>query len=270
MSGFSVDWLNLREGADLRARDPSLLNLAIDWLKACDSPAPVVVDLGAGTGASLRALGETKNAHDLRASWRLLDNDDTLLAEANRRHGDSQQLEIFPVDLNSITTRHLEGARLITASALFDLVSLDFIETLIESVTQASAGEPVGIYAALNYDGITEWEPGHPLDKTVLAAFNRDQRRDKGFGPALGPDAGNRLIETLKKAEFEVHGADSPWLLDADDVLLVNRLIEGMAKAVVEYTELDLTALADWIEFRQLNATSGTCKIGHTDVLAFK
>lgn len=51
--GFAPQWLALREPADRAARDTALLARAAHLA----GPAPVIVDLGAGTGASVRALG---------------------------------------------------------------------------------------------------------------------------------------------------------------------------------------------------------------------
>ena len=42
---------------------------------------------------------------------------------------------------------------------------------------------------ALNYDGRIKCAPGDPDDAAIVALVNRHQRTDKGFGPALGPDA---------------------------------------------------------------------------------
>ncbi|MGV8838113.1 hypothetical protein, partial [Cellvibrio sp.] len=59
MSSFSIAWLDLREGADFAARDKTLATQALEWLgQATDpvSPDRIIVDLGAGTGSSLRAL----------------------------------------------------------------------------------------------------------------------------------------------------------------------------------------------------------------------
>ena len=64
MSGFSTDWLDLREDADRRARDRQLLVRARQWLHR-DVPAtqaPVVVDLGAGTGSTLRAFDNSDSS----------------------------------------------------------------------------------------------------------------------------------------------------------------------------------------------------------------
>ena len=59
MSSFSIAWLDMREGADFAARDKSLTTQLLHWLgQATDtiSPDRIIVDLGAGTGSTLRAL----------------------------------------------------------------------------------------------------------------------------------------------------------------------------------------------------------------------
>ena len=61
---FSTEWLDLREGADNAARDASMLADVRAFLAR--SSNPVVVDLGSGTGSTLRAIG------DVEARWRLV------------------------------------------------------------------------------------------------------------------------------------------------------------------------------------------------------
>lgn len=266
MSGFSIDWLDLREDADRRARDTALRERVVDWLAAdptSSADGPVVVDLGAGTGSSLRALDATRPV-----SWRLVDHDQTLLSEAKRRHGSTQRIDTFIMDLSEIDRLPFEGARLVTASALFDLVSAEFIETLTRTLKTQCEQQPLGIYAALNYDGTTHWTPTHPLDEPVLQAFNQDQRKDKGFGPALGPEAGNCMGKRFSDAGFKVDFANSPWVLNGADQPLVSALITGIAGAVADTSGLDKYAVAEWVEFRQAMAASGTCTVGHIDVLA--
>lgn len=88
MSGFSVDWLTLRAGADDRARAPALLERVKVW--AGDGPL-LIADLGGGCGATRRALG----SHLPAARWRLLDNDSALLDQAPP----GADLETVAVDL---------------------------------------------------------------------------------------------------------------------------------------------------------------------------
>ncbi len=270
MSGFSIDWLNLREYADRCARDNGLRLRATQWLEAgIQYPArSVVVDLGAGTGATLRALTGPENMVQASLTWRLVDHDPELLAEARRRHGTTHRLEACIADLAQVARLPLEGARLVTASALFDLVSAGFLETLAARLRLQGQTRPVGVYAALNYDGTTHWSPGHPLDEAVLGAFNRDQRRDKGLGQALGPLAGAHTEVVFAQAGFTVLSASSPWQLDGTDSRLVSELIKGMGAAVARDPTLESAALKDWIRFRQSHVTTGTCEVGHTDILA--
>lgn len=261
MSGFSIKWLNLREDADRRARSITLLNAAKDWLDdaVAANGSAVIADLGAGTGSTLRALTDSyPNSSALR--WRLVDNDQALLNEAQRRHGRANQIELCNVDLSQTSTLPLSDARLVTASALFDLVSADFIDDLARS--------GIAVYAALNYNGITRWTPAHPLDDTVLQAFNQDQQRDKGFGPALGPESASYMIKAFTQAGYQVKQADSPWFLNGVDQAMVSMLIDGIADAVRDHALIDTQALLEWVDFRQSNTTTGTCTVGHTDILA--
>jgi SAM-dependent methyltransferase len=226
-----------------------------------------VVDLGSGTGSTLRAFATIDT--ELEAlNWRLVDQDAALLAEAKRRHGNPHRLKTFELDLTNIPALPLEKADLITASALFDLVSADFIDRLVPAIINNRQQIPAGFYAALNYDGRTSWTPSHPLDDAVLDAFNRDQQRDKGFGRALGPDAATYMEHKFKEANFRVFTASSPWELNSDDSDMVNALITGIGEAVAHDTALDAQAIENWIQFRKANSASGTCTVGHLDLLA--
>ncbi len=286
MSGFSIDWLNLREAADRAARDAHLQQQAAGWLAAApretradarsfqelapaagptatgDSKNPVVVDLGAGTGSTLRALSSVRALSVVNPEWRLVDLDGQLLAEAERRHSRTHRLKCHRLDLTRVTELPLTGARLVTASALFDLASRDFCDALVAQL----AVEHTALYAALNYDGLTQWTPEHSLDAAVLEAFNRDQLRDKGFGPALGPGATDYLAARMAAAGFSVFTAVSPWRLAAADRVLVEELITGIAGAVAPV--LDPVDLEEWRHFRLHHAATGICVVGHRDLLA--
>ncbi|HVK99297.1 MAG TPA: hypothetical protein VM553_05760 [Dongiaceae bacterium] len=257
MSGFSVEWLDLREPADRAARDSALAQQALADLK----PGSVVVDLGAGSGSTLRALTET-GANEIR--WRLVDLDDVLLTEASRRHGATHAIETFLLDLKQPQRLPLQDAALVTASALFDLVSTAVVDQLIEHLRSRA----IPLYAVLNYDGIMQWQPIHPLDESVRQQFNLDQKRDKGLGPALGPQAGSYLEHALREKHYDVHVRSTPWQLGPDDHALVTALIDGIAAAVSQQGELADDALTAWAEFRRRHVQDGQCTIGHVDLLA--
>lgn len=264
MSGFSIAWLDLRESADFAARAKDLITRLLAWLASQQTSSgaePLVVDLGAGTGSTLRAMAKLGAP---KLVWRLVDHDGALLDEALKRHRKDFLIEDYQADLTIMNELPLGGARLVTASALFDLVSRDFVDTLVARLRWQRAG----LYAALSYDGTMTWTPAHALDAAVLAAFNEDQLRDKGFGPALGPAAADYLEHALRSAGYEVFTAMSPWLLDAKDAALIAELVNGISAAVATGYGLDAAGLNEWKNFRLANSANGRCSVGHLDILA--
>jgi hypothetical protein len=110
----------------------------------------------------------------------------------------------------------------------------------------------------------------HPLDQQVLEAFNEDQTTDKGFGPALGPDACNYVKQALEQAGFGVRLATSPWQLEGKDSQLVTELIQGIGRAVQSRPQITREYITDWLAFRLAHVTTGSCRVGHTDLLAVR
>jgi len=266
MSGFSIEWLNLREASDHKARDRHLLKTAANWLNDLKSKDKVIVDLGSGTGSTIRGLQRyTTLAPSIQ--WRLVDNDPELLAEAVHRHSEEYSIESFLVDLSATQKLPLESVSLITASALLDLVSSNFIRDLCQLIKEKNEGRPLGFYSALNYDGCIKWTPFHPLDAAILMNFNTDQRRDKGFGPALGPDATDFLKTQFHSTKFQCLSAKSPWLLGSADYLLTESLINGISGVAIQTGGLTNSDIQDWKTFRIENVRTGTCYLGHTDIL---
>jgi len=266
MSGFSIEWLNLREASDHRARDRHLLKTAANWLNDLKSKDKVIVDLGSGTGSTIRGLQRSATLAP-SIQWRLVDNDPELLAEAIHRHSEEYSIESFLVDLSATHKLPLESVSLITASALLDLVSGNFIRNLCQLIKEKNEGRPLGFYSALNYDGCIKWTPFHPLDAAIAMNFNTDQRRDKGFGPALGPDATDFLKTQFLSTKFQCLSAKSPWLLDSADYLLTESLINGISGVAIQTDELTNSDIQDWKTFRIKNVRAGTCYLGHTDIL---
>ena len=266
MSGFSIEWLNLREASDHKARDRHLLKTAANWLNDLKSKDKVIVDLGSGTGSTIRGLQRyTTLAPSIQ--WRLVDNDPELLAEAVHKHSEEYSIESFLVDLSATQKLPLESVSLITASALLDLVSSNFIRDLCQLIKEKNEDRPLGFYSALNYDGCIKWTPFHPLDAAILMNFNTDQRRDKGFGPALGPDATDFLKTQFHSTKFQCLSAKSPWLLGSADYLLTESLINGISGVAIQTGGLTNSDIQDWKTFRIENVRTGTCYLGHTDIL---
>jgi len=279
MSGFSADWLALREPADHRARDRALMA----DLGSCFAGRSglKIADLGCGTGSNLRALAPFL---PMRQSWRLIDHDPALLAAARGEIAawadrvdaeDATEIVIVKADRGLTVSFHEadlardpgaalpETVDLVTAAALFDLVSAAWIARFADALARRRAV----FYTALTYTGEATWSPPHPADAAIVAAFNRHQKGDKGFGPSEGPAASDRLSESLQAKGYRVATADSPWRLDpATEKALIAELAAGIAEAAVAAGEVSGALAADWLSSRK---TGAACEIGHADLLAF-
>lgn len=276
MSGFDDGWLALREPADHSARNDEVAARMRAHFAGRHTLS--VVDLGCGTGSNLRALAPLLSPVQ---RWHLVDGDAALLdaarrrladwADAARMTGDGMELErdgrriAVCFECADLTRRDLgfmeTGAELVTAAALFDLASREWIDRLVGSL----ARRRVPLYALLSYDGTAMWEPAHPLDTDILAAFNRHQQTDKGFGPALGPQAGETLRHVLEGAGYTVWSGDSPWELTPDHATLLAPLVDGIAAAAAEIDPAQRAAFEAWArDRRQARRTV----IGHLDLFA--
>lgn len=261
MSGFDKAWLALREPADRRARHGGLTEALSIYVRSL--PDPLVFDIGCGTGSTWRSLAGRLPAG---ARWLMLDNDPLLLDEAARRIGRDAGVTFRRQDLADIDALPLEGVGVVTASALFDLCSEPFCAALADRLASARCG----LYAALNYDGTMRWSPAHPLDAQMVALFNSHQHTDKGFGPALGPDAAACLARHLAARGFTVRVEDSPWHLDAGSAELQAHLLRGLRRPLLEISDLPEATVDGWLEYRlgAIGTPGGSGLVGHADLLA--
>jgi hypothetical protein len=281
MNDFSPDWLRLREPADHRARSPEIAAAVARLFAGRERIA--IVDLGAGLGSNLRALAPTLPCAQ---TWRLVDHDPDMLAAARdelarwapaRRDGNSLTLGLPNGHEATVTTHCLDLAHdidalfettpdLLTAAALFDLVSADWIDRL----AQAAADREVPVYAALTYDGEDSGDPPHPLDAAMLAALHVHQHRDKGFGPAAGPDASAIMRQAFASRRYDVTTAPSPWLLDESDSAMLTMLGDGVVHAVRETALMTVAELHEWRDAHMPNGRWRGVRwtVGHVDLLA--
>jgi SAM-dependent methyltransferase len=264
MSGFTAEWLGLREPHDARARNREVLD-AVAAAAAAAGGAIAVVDLACGTGATLRALASRLPA---RQDWRLVDNDLSLLARAaSGASARGVTVTRIPVDLSRDLEAALDGPiDLVTTSALLDLVSADWLDRLVVEV----AARRLPLYAALSYDGRVAFGPADPLDAAVIAAVNRHQQTDKGFGPALGPGAAEAAIAGFKKANYTVVHGRSDWHLAPRDHEIQRDMLAGWAGAAREIGALSLADAAAWLTRRRDLVAAGrsTITVGHVDLFA--
>lgn len=260
MSGFSAQWLALRGPYDQAARNRTVLGAVAAAFAGAASVE--VTDLGCGTGSTMRAVSPALPAMQ---SWRLVDNDEALLAVAAKsvRRGGI----VTPVvnDLARDIEQVLVTCDLVTTSALLDLVSGDWLDRLVASLVRRSCP----FYAALSYDGLVELTPENRHDATVIAAVNRHQLTDKGFGPALGPNAAALAPERFRRAGFAVTEGRSDWQFAASDRDIQREILAGWAGAAAEIG-VAAPILDAWLDERRAHVAAGrsTMRVGHIDFFA--
>jgi SAM-dependent methyltransferase len=279
---FDADWLALREPFDHAARSLHLARRLAERLPA----RPRLIDLGAGTGSMFRFLAPIIGRGQ---DWTLVDADPALLddafgrtaAWARRQHfaatsgGDALlvstprglwRMRALQSDLGdeSLPLPLREGGRgrgsaptgagvdAVVCSALLDIVSARYLERMFDQLA-------VPFLACLTVDGRDAWLPLHPSDASVRTAFRRDQRREKGFGPALGTAAPAFALRALAARGFVIASAPSDWRIPRTALRMLRALIEGRGMG-------DVT----WQEARLRQALRGrlAITIGHRDILA--
>lgn len=262
MSSFTANWLTLREPYDGRARNPAVRSAVAAAFAGWQSLS--VVDLACGTGATVRALAEHLPP---RQNWKLVDNDFGLLSRAAEVSHPRAKVTTAAIDLARDLEAALDGpVDLVSTSALLDLVSDGWLERLaIEA-----AARKLPLYAALTYDGHVSFEPADPFDVTVMSAVGVHQRRDQGFGPALGPDAASRVVTRLEAVGYSVVQGAADWVLGPQDREIQSQLLESWAGAARETRRLPISEIIAWFARRRDAVTDGqtSIRVGHVDVFA--
>ena len=267
MESFSADWLALREPADHAARSRALTAAVAAAL--ADRPATRAVDLASGTGSNVRYL-MPRLPHVQH--WTLVDHDPALLAQAWRLltplgQAAGRSFDVRSGDLTALDTVSLDGCALVTASALLDLVSEDWLRALARRCREAG----VAVLFGLTYDGRIECDPVDADDERVRALVNRHQHGEKGFGPALGPDAASVADVCFRAEGYAVQVAQSDWMLTPDQHELQRALVEGWAGAAKEMAPGDAAPIDAWRARRlaHIDAGRSSLRVGHQDLAAW-
>ena len=271
MESFSADWLALREPADHAARgaEPAAALVSALAARLVGRPGTRAVDLAAGTGSNVRYLMPRLSPIQ---HWTLVDHDPALLAQAWRLllpigAAAGRSFDVRQGDLAALDTVSFDDCALVTASALLDLVSEHWIRALAQRCRAAGSD----VLCALTFDGRIACEPVDVDDERVRGLVNQHQRGEKGFGPALGPEA-TRVAEACFRAEgYDVRVAPSDWLLTPQQHELQRALIAGWASAAQELAPDDAAIIEAWRARRVAHIDGGRSRlrVGHHDLAAW-
>jgi hypothetical protein len=263
----SSDWLALREQEDARARSRRLALAAARRLE----PGPIVIhDLGSGTGSMMRWLAPLLPGPQ---TWVLHDWNTSLVDHASNG--------VTPLDRErrpvSVRTRHqelalldpddLEGASLVTASALIDVLTSEELRT----VARACVAIGCPVLLSLNVIGDVLLDPRDPRDDAFAAAFNAHQQRLVGGRRLVGP-SGVAVAERLfLDAGWSVRTASTSWRLDDRNPRLLEEWFDGWLDAALEQCpDLEVEG-AEYRALRSAQARHETLSavVVHTDLLAW-
>ncbi|MES1930531.1 glycosyl transferase, group 1 [Salinisphaera dokdonensis CL-ES53] len=268
---FAGDWLALREPLDHAARNSRLTAAAAERLHTSREKKPqTIVDLGSGSGSNLRYLAPRFPGPQ---HWRLLDHDPALLAAATRASASTRDAAGDPVDISADVVdlgqagwhSQLDGAALVTASALFDLVTADWVRDLARA---CASREAPGLFV-LSVDGDISLSPSDVDDNVVFALLRAHQTRDKSFGAALGVQAPSVIQVAFEDVGYTVESAYAPWHIEGStDALAGIALVEGWRDAVIEQSPADADRINAWARRRidALEAGGLRISVGHRDL----
>jgi hypothetical protein len=287
MADSLVNWLALREPADVAARSMTLTRAIVDALGRRDQMS--VLDLGSGTGSSVRYLaGQLPTPQ----RWLLVDRDPALLAEVWARTSSWGAVRGYEVTTDRdglmirgrqmdccVETRRLDlgrltdpqifsGHHLVTASALLDLVSEAWLGTLAWHCRESGAA----VLFALTYNGRSRCSPAEPEDDRIRELLNRHQRAsDHGFGVAAGPEAVECAARCFGAVGYHVRREASDWVLPPDTRALQRQLIEGWAKAALEIAPDEAAMVESWLTRRlaHVEAHRSHIIVCHEDLAAW-
>ena len=226
-----------------------------------------MLDLAAGTGSNLRYLADRLTGEQ---RWLLVDHDPALLAEARRRtsrdrpayHIDTREMDL--AGLTVAVRGMFDGRALVTASALLDLVSEDWLRALAARCRESGSA----VLFALSYDGRMQCSPEESGDRAVRDLVNLHQRTDKGFGPALGAGATDAAVRCFAELGYHMRREPSDWTLTPEQTALQRELIDGWADAALAIVPGQHVMIEEWRRRRlaHVEARRSRVIVGHEDL----
>ena len=148
------------------------------------------------------------------------------------------------------------GADAVIAQAFADLVPLPRLASAIDSALR-----PGGVaYLPITFDGGTLFQPDHPADDAVAAAYHAaidDQ-------PGRDSRAGRHLLDLFRRRDGDLLAAgSSDWVIrpredgyPADERYFLGRLL-GFVEATVPGADRDVEGFDDWVATRRAQLAAG-------------
>jgi hypothetical protein len=254
-----VRYLEAKRTVDERAFDRRVRDRLLEALPA----APRVFEAGAGTGVTvprLVAWGVTDG------TYRGVDRDGSVLEYARRVR--AAELDADPIDGgfrvgdliatfqrgDALAAAGDEPADLVIAQAFLDLVPID---AALDAFAAALAPEGL-VYAPITFDGETVFQPSHPADDDVVAAYHEaiDGTPDRDVR------AGRHLLDRCRERGGDLLAAGaSDWVVhprDGDYPADERSFLTSILSFVEDAVDDDVPGVDAWLRTRRRQVDAGT------------
>ena len=210
MASFSPDWLALREPADHAARSAEAHPR--DARRAAGDRPLRILDLGPAPDRTCGYYRPPVRRHPAYIEHGLASRrsrSGAARARAARSPASRRAAWICPRStIAAIFDGRDAGHRVSTARS--------GIRALAARARRRCAQAGAAALFALSYDGRIVCSPRGSRRRNSLSLVNQHQRTDKGFGPALGPDAADVAARCFADLGYRVQRAPSDWTLTPD------------------------------------------------------
>lgn len=283
-----VIWLEHRFSSDEDARNPNIEKKFIEYFSDRDTLS--ILDAGAGTGNNFCYLFE--KLANRQQEWILLEQDnemimncrdrlsvfaqqknyrfsqegDNFILEANNKKAQIQLLQGQLQNIKDLTD--MEKLDVVTANALFDLVSYDQFDTFASQL----ACYQVCLMATLNYYE-TSFLPFSEEDGRYINYFHTHMTRPQDFGEAMGPNCSEEMLDLLAAHEMKSEQESSQWHLKRYDTTMQHYILHFFEHAIRELnlSETEIQDMEEWLSNRKKMSHEHELEIivDHSDIFAY-
>ncbi|MEK6476597.1 hypothetical protein WJR50_03645 [Catalinimonas sp. 4WD22] len=282
-----IMWLDHRYACDAEARNANIEKKFLEFFSEKDTLS--IVDAGCGTGSNFQYYFEKLPNHQ---EWVFLDCENSLLEAcraklhnfAKKNHyqykeqngsisikAGRKQANIRTVDGElAEVEKHtdLKETNVITANALFDLLSYDQFDTFACKLSAYN----VCLMATLNYYE-TSFLPFSEDDGRFVRYFHTHMTRPQKFGAAMGPNCTEEMLDLLTEHQMMIEQEGSQWHLKRYDTTMHHYLLHFFEHAVrdLNLSDTEVTELEVWLENKKKMSQDHKLEIivDHSDIFAY-
>ena len=241
-------WLDERFIHDVNARNKEVEGTCFAYFDKLD--AIHIMDVGSGTGSTFLAL-HNKITKD--QNWTFLEQDSSLIEHSIQRICKELQQERYVINKTDAIVTFTKGSKtitlktindsllnidtylrdrsidLVTASAIFDLFSID----QYAKFEQIVRGHNCAILSVLNYTGMS-FNPVVEGDETCIDLYHGHMLRSQHFGIGMGPNCHRDIKKYYSDNGANYTEGASIWHLDPQAQAMHGFILEYMETAINE------------------------------------